>query len=92
MELLVDAGADLEARTDGMNQTALMLAARKGDLAMVKKLVNYGADLSPRIKDVNGNTAMALAGFAGHKEVEDWLRKAMTHDPRLQTDSNKRGR
>ncbi|KAF4318588.1 hypothetical protein BBO99_00002472 [Phytophthora kernoviae] len=53
--------------------TALMEAARAGNLGCVKVLVDAGASLIARDRD--GNTAEHLAHMAGHTDIEDYLRE-----------------
>ncbi|MEK6236654.1 MAG: ankyrin repeat domain-containing protein, partial [Planctomycetales bacterium] len=60
------------AANDG--RTALHVAAEKGYLDIVKKLLEEGAD--PDGKTTDGSTPLLLAAKGGHKEVVDWLLKA----------------
>ena len=51
--------------------TALMFAARAGDVASAKLLVAAGADVDDA--DAWGVSALALAAHAGHRDVAEWL-------------------
>lgn len=61
------------ARLNAEGVTPLMVAARMGDVPMVKELVAKGADLT--LKNNEGKTAMDIA--AGNKEVSRVLEGAM---------------
>ena len=63
---LLEAGASVNV-TSGNGWTALMVAAAYGNVKNIKFLLNKGADLRLRNKD--GDDAMALATKAGHKEA-----------------------
>ena len=64
---------DINGR-DANEQTPLMLAAAHGDTDRVRRLIAVGARLDDT--DRQGNTALALAQKAGHKDIADMLRKA----------------
>lgn len=66
MALLLDAGADADARQTG-GYTALQSRAGHGDLAGVQLLLARGAD--PRAATDDGRTALDLAREKGHHEV-----------------------
>jgi ankyrin repeat protein len=51
--------------------TALMFAARSGDLASAKLLAEFGADV--RDVDAWGVTAMVLAAHSGYDELVEFL-------------------
>jgi len=55
--------------------TPLMWAASMGHLAMVKYLVQNGADMS--LVDEHGETALDLAKESGHDEVVEYLERVM---------------
>jgi ankyrin repeat protein len=61
----------LDARAPN-GQTALMLAAKLGNLVFVKKLIDSDADMD--LADYEGATAISLAKKAGHAEVAGYLR------------------
>lgn len=62
----LDAGIGIDSR-DEHNQTALMIAARAGQTAMVRLLVKRGAGLNHTAKF--GLTALMLAVLNGHAEI-----------------------
>ena len=83
VRVLLARGADVNARAvhkghqiDG--RTALMYAAAGNNLALVKLLLEHGAD--PFIKDASGFTALSYAESAG-KRVATYLRKIMSQSP-----------
>ena len=67
------AGADPDAR-DEHGQTALMLAATAGHLAVVERLIEVGADLDVTAK--SDLTATMLAVTNGHYDVARALARA----------------
>ena len=83
-EVLVDHGANIEAVNDS-NQTALMLAARNGDVETVRILLEYGAKVG--VKDQWGGTALYFATTCmqstpeGKRKMVDLLRKYASKRP-----------
>jgi len=69
--LFIIAGINPNAR-DEDEQTALMLASRRGQTDIVKVLLEKGADVSPR-ETKFGWTAFLLAANGGHTEVARML-------------------
>ncbi|MBF0588082.1 MAG: ankyrin repeat domain-containing protein [Magnetococcales bacterium] len=67
---LLDARGDLEAR-DLTGQTALIWAADKGEVKLVKKLLKAGAEINA--KDWWGRTALVLAIQHGHRDIVEML-------------------
>ncbi|MFY0582414.1 ankyrin repeat domain-containing protein [Cystobacter fuscus] len=67
---LVKAGVDLEARTP-MSRTALMLAAQKGRVEMVRELISQGAEVNT--EGAAGHCALSLAARGGHVATVDAL-------------------
>ncbi len=65
------AGGDLEFRQGKGDMTPLMAASSYGDLAVVKALVEAGANVSA----VNGSesTALGFASWPGHLEIVEYL-------------------
>jgi ankyrin repeat protein len=59
--------------------TALHIAALAGDDAMVRLLVDRGADLS--VRTAGGYTAAQVADAAHHAELASWLESAATGRP-----------
>jgi ankyrin repeat protein len=71
---LLDRGADPNiAPTDAQGWTALMVAARAGQLESVQVLLSSGADAAA--KDRNGTTALSLAEAQGHSAVARVLKE-----------------
>ncbi|HEV3402333.1 MAG TPA: ankyrin repeat domain-containing protein [Acidimicrobiales bacterium] len=72
VSLLLDAGADPDARQQG-GFTPLMAAAARGDELLVQRLLDGGA--SPARKSDDGKAAADLAAERGHAAVSDRLRR-----------------
>jgi len=70
VKLLLDAGADINVAKIKKN-TALMNAARKGDVGIARLLVNAGANVNA--KDDEGYTALTYAQALGHSEMVNFL-------------------
>jgi ankyrin repeat protein len=66
VRLLLEAGADLEARQTG-DWTPLHAAAERGHSAVVELLLEQGADRTA--ESVSGKTPLALAQEKGHQAV-----------------------
>ena len=73
LELLRDAGADLEA-TDGYGLTPLHYAARRGDTKMVSLLVEAGVDFDA--KTLDKETALHYAARGGDTKIVSLLVEA----------------
>ncbi|HUQ39136.1 MAG TPA: ankyrin repeat domain-containing protein [Acidimicrobiales bacterium] len=71
VELLLAAGADVNARQQG-GWTPLMQAAHHGDMELVDMMLAYGADPTATVDD--GRDAAALAAEGGHDAVAEILR------------------
>ena len=71
VEMLVNAGAKLEAR-DNCGWTPLHTAAARGDRAIVELLVKRGAELNAT--DRQGQTPLRHATKRGFTELAEWLR------------------
>lgn len=69
---------NINARTKN-NETALMLASQRGDLNMVKILVQHYADAT--LKNNMGKTALTLAKENNHAEVTQFLTEQ--HNPQI---------
>lgn len=57
--------------SNGMGNTALIMAAREGRFSMVRLLVHSGALLHLTNKD--GQNAIMIARWKGHNNIADWL-------------------
>jgi hypothetical protein len=62
VELLLDAGFNIEARADDLDATALHYAASNGDVAMVKLLLSHGAQTN--VKHKYGGTPLGTALYS----------------------------
>lgn len=71
VQALIKANANLNLRKE--RGTPLMIAARKGDLNLVKLLVEAGADVDIISDESPFMGALGLAATSGHKEVFDYL-------------------
>ncbi len=65
-----EGGSAFQLQDEGA--TALMLAARNGQVEVVRQLVAAGAGLD--LRDAQGQSAVALAIRAGHAEIADLLK------------------
>jgi ankyrin repeat protein len=75
LELLLDAGADIDA-VDLGNSTALLYAAQSGNLEAVECLLSHGAD--PSIRDTDhDSTPRDWAAFHGDQEIVDAIDAAV---------------
>ena len=72
--VLLNRGADPNAREAGSGNTALMLAANRARLEAVKLLLGAGAEVSLKAED--GWTALAAAEMIGDGEIAALLRAA----------------
>lgn len=72
VSILVQHGADINARDTLYGETPLIAAAKHGDLAMVKFLIDSGADIEARDNSCNG-TALWVAASRGHSDVVSLL-------------------
>ncbi|XP_018563285.1 uncharacterized protein LOC108905016 [Anoplophora glabripennis] len=68
--VLMEYGKDVNIKNNS-GQTALHLAALRGNLDIVKFLVTHGGDLS--IRDKSGSTALHLAASKGHLSITKFL-------------------
>ena len=74
LALLLERDADVNATGTEDGNTALMLAANRGFLDIVRLLLAAGADVNIRAKD--GWTALAAAEMVGDAEIAELIRKA----------------
>ena len=70
VEVLIDAGADIDARTSE-GRAPLHYACEDGKLAIVKVLLKAGADVCAT--DNEGTTCLMLASICGHTETVRYL-------------------
>ncbi|KAK8229419.1 ankyrin repeat-containing domain protein [Phyllosticta capitalensis] len=74
---LLEQGADANAEMYGI---PLVAASSNGHLAVVKILVNFGADLFAREKDGRRHTPLSAASSRGHREIVRFLLKCGAQD------------
>ena len=67
VRLLLERGADVNARADNDGSTPLHEASRYGALEVVRLLLEHGADVEA--VDVDGKTALQVVGKARDKRV-----------------------
>ncbi len=67
VELFLGNDADIDMQGGEMSSTALMVASSKGNEAMIKLLLDKGAD--PNLRDIHGNTALDRAKHARHRAI-----------------------
>ena len=67
MKLLVERGADVNAREKRNGLNSLSHAVGRGDKELVKVLLAHGAD--PLLKSADGRTALERAEANGDKEI-----------------------
>jgi ankyrin repeat protein len=72
---LIKAGADVNAGGDGCS-SALMIASKNGNLAIVKVLLDVGLSLQVNAKDIRGYTALHLSVQASCLPVVEALLEA----------------
>ena len=70
LQVLIDAGADIEAR-DNTGYSPLLIACRSGSLDTVKLLVRAGAGV--RVTNNDGHTCLTIAASRGHTETVRYL-------------------
>ncbi|GMF71001.1 unnamed protein product [Aspergillus oryzae] len=71
VERLIKSGINLDSPGGRHDATALTVASYRGQLAVVKMLLEAGAD--PNLKDCHGITSLGWAKRKGHREVETLL-------------------
>jgi ankyrin repeat protein len=71
VKLLLDKGAKLETKDTRYGQTPLLWAVEKGHEAVVKLLLNKGAEVG--IENRGGWTALQLAALNRHEGLEQLL-------------------
>ena len=77
VRLLLESGADVEARVSTARYTALMLAAAMNSFELVRMLVDAGADVNA--VDANGSSVLMWAAYAsetGDPCIAEYLVKA----------------
>ncbi|KFZ18419.1 hypothetical protein V501_01228, partial [Pseudogymnoascus sp. VKM F-4519 (FW-2642)] len=72
-KVLLENGAEIEARDNPLSQTSLSVAARGGHKAVVELLLKNEADIEA--KDKYGQTPLLLAASGGHEAVIELLLK-----------------
>ncbi|KAH7024493.1 ankyrin repeat-containing domain protein [Microdochium trichocladiopsis] len=79
-ELLLDAGADIEARDRELGLTPLLRAAKAGRLDYLGLLLSRGADVSARSKA--GQSVLVLAAAQSDNDAGDVTRLLLDHQTR----------
>jgi ankyrin repeat protein len=69
--LLLEQGADIEAKDARTSITVLHTAVRRGNLGIVALLLAHGADVN--VADKNGWTALYSAAYYGHRDIATLL-------------------
>ncbi len=75
VKILLDQGAKPNVIDSHERFSPLMHAAAAGNIAIVRLLVEYGAD--PNLTDVDGDDAETFARQAGHVEVADFIKSVL---------------
>ena len=71
VQLLIDAGADIDEKYAVMDVAPLRCACEVGELEIVKMLVEAGADVCAT--EENGDTCLTVAAYHGHTETVRYL-------------------
>jgi len=71
VEILLNAGANIEARTKIEEKTALLLAADEGHVNIVRVLIAWRSNVNAR--DNDGKTALIVAAARGHADIVQLL-------------------
>ena len=74
VKLLLERGANVNAKLTLNGGTSLMFAAEKGQTEVVKLLLEKGVDINA--KSIDGRTALAAAKMKGHTDIVQLLEKA----------------
>ncbi|MBO5285086.1 MAG: ankyrin repeat domain-containing protein, partial [Alphaproteobacteria bacterium] len=74
-DVLLEAGADIN-QGDNQGRTVLMEAVQNNDLAMVRKLLEKGADVNQQTTDFWGGTALMIAAEKGNEDIVRLLLQA----------------
>jgi ankyrin repeat protein len=67
VKVLIEEGADLNAKDNQLGLTALIVASQKGHTETVKVLIEEGADLN--MKNNDNRTALDYAKLTGNKKI-----------------------
>lgn len=78
---LLDAGADISAKTPHGGLTPFLYAAELGDPWLFCILIEYGANVRDRLD--NGMTALKLLENKGHNELATWFLDEVPDEDRL---------
>ena len=84
-ELMVYLGADINKR-NSRGDTALLIAVRLNNLALVNQLINLGADFQK--ENQRGTTPLTLAIFNGYTEI---ARDLILSGAKIMTEADKAG-
>ena len=73
--MLLEAGAHVDARNHGLEQTPLHFAARAGSAAVATVLLDHGADINAADKVWSSNTPLRYAKDSNAERVVALLRR-----------------
>src|SRR5262245_46779442 len=71
--VLLNHGADVNARSDDFRTPLMVAATRQGNIAVVKLLIEGGANVNPNPRPADSGSPLVQAGTAGDAEVMQLL-------------------
>lgn len=81
VEILLNSGADVNAKVAPQGWTPFLYAAEIGNPWLFKTLIKQGASVCDQLSD--GHTAYSLLHGYGHTELAQWFLKAVSIEDRL---------
>jgi ankyrin repeat protein len=79
VDILIEAGADVNYARGKDGSTALIMASQKGHHEVVRSLVRAGADVNLAKTDEYADSPLIMAAHQGHVQCVDILIKAGAH-------------